>query len=67
LLPEGGVSALDADGGPFWDPAADEALFTTLERTVTQTDRRRVVRVPHNINDPEFAAAVLDAFGKVTR
>ena len=27
LLPEGGVSALDAPGQPFHDPAADAALF----------------------------------------
>ena len=30
LLPMGGVSALDAPGQPFWDPAADGALFDTL-------------------------------------
>ena len=30
LLPTGGVSALDAPGQPFWDPAADVALFDTL-------------------------------------
>ena len=27
LLPEGGVSALDAPGHAFWDPEADAALF----------------------------------------
>ncbi len=27
LLPEGGVSALDEPGSPFYDPAADAALF----------------------------------------
>ena len=37
LLPEGGVSALDAPGQPFHDPAAREALFTTLEQTVRAT------------------------------
>ena len=36
LLPEGGVSALDAPGQPFHDPAADAALFTALEQTVRQ-------------------------------
>ena len=30
LLPMGGVSALDAPDQPFWDPAADAALFETL-------------------------------------
>ena len=31
FLPEGGVSALDAPGQPFWDPDADAALFSALE------------------------------------
>src|SRR5262249_11160304 len=32
LLPLGGVSALDAPGKAFWDPAADEALFETFAK-----------------------------------
>lgn len=65
LLPEGGVSLLDAPGQPFWDPEADAALFRTLEDEVVQTDRRRLVRVPHAINHPAFAAAALAAFAEV--
>ena len=42
LLPEGGVSLIDAPGKPFHDPAADAALFEALEATVRQTERRRV-------------------------
>jgi uncharacterized protein (UPF0261 family)/ABC-type branched-subunit amino acid transport system ATPase component len=62
LLPEGGVSALDAPGQPFHDPAADKALFETLERTVRQTSSRQLIRVPHHINDPEFSAELVRAF-----
>ncbi|WP_299706922.1 ABC transporter permease [uncultured Tateyamaria sp.] len=62
FLPEGGVSALDSPGQPFDDPAARHALFTALEDTVRQTSTRQLIRVPHNINDPEFAALVIDAF-----
>jgi len=62
LLPEGGVSALDAQGQPFWDPEADAALFRSLERTVRATGNRQIIRVPRNINDPEFASAVVNAF-----
>src|SRR5689334_13647980 len=62
FLPEGGVSALDAPGQPFWDPAADAALFTALERSVRATGNRQIIRVPRNINDPEFASAVVNAF-----
>lgn len=62
FLPEGGVSALDAPGQPFDDPAARHALFTALEDTVRQTATRRLIRRPENINDPAFAAAVVSAF-----
>ena len=62
FLPEGGVSALDAAGQPFNDPQARHALFTALEDTVRQTSSRRLIRLPYNINAPEFAAAVVSAF-----
>ncbi|RMF41016.1 MAG: ABC transporter permease [Alphaproteobacteria bacterium] len=62
FLPEGGVSALDAPGQPFWDPAADAALFRALEETVNRTSTRQLIRVPHNINDPEFAELVVRTF-----
>ncbi|WP_028136901.1 ABC transporter permease [Bradyrhizobium japonicum] len=62
FLPEGGVSALDARGQPFWDPDADAALFRALERDVRQTGNRQLIRVPNNINDPDFAAAIVSAF-----
>ena len=66
LLPEGGVSAIDAPGQPFHDPDADAALFAALEDQVQQTDQRRLVRVPHHVNAPEFAQAVLAALAEVT-
>ena len=64
LLPEGGVSALDAPGQAFHDPDADAALFAAIEK---DTAPGIVRRVPHHINDPEFADAVLDAWREVTR
>ncbi len=62
FIPEGGVSMLDAPGKAFHDPVADKALFDALERTVRQTSSRQLVRLPHNVNDPEFSAQVVDAF-----
>jgi uncharacterized protein (UPF0261 family) len=62
FLPEGGVSALDARGQPFWDPEADAALFRALERTVRQTGNRQLIRIKQNINDPEFASTIVAAF-----
>lgn len=62
LLPEGGVSALDAPGQPFWDPAADAALFDALAETVRVTASRQLIRLPLHINDPAFAAALAQHF-----
>ncbi|UFZ04797.1 ABC transporter permease [Bradyrhizobium ontarionense] len=61
FLPEKGVSALDAQGQPFFDREADEALFRSLEQTVRQTSNRRLIRVPHHINDVEFVATIIGA------
>jgi uncharacterized protein (UPF0261 family) len=65
LLPEGGVSLLDAAGQPFHDPEADDALFATIETEVKQTEDRQVIRVPHPINHPKFGAAALTAFHEI--
>jgi uncharacterized protein (UPF0261 family) len=62
LLPLGGVSAIDAPGQPFHDPAADEALFQALRRDLRQTADRRLIELPLHINDPEFAAALVREF-----
>lgn len=62
LLPEGGVSALDAPGQAFHDPDVDAVLFDTLEREVRQTENRRLIRSPHHLNDPEFADELGAAF-----
>ncbi|MDR7300474.1 Tm-1-like ATP-binding domain-containing protein [Haloactinomyces albus] len=65
LLPEGGVSLLDAPGQPFHDPEADAALFETLEREVQQNGNRLISRSRYNVNDPEFVAELLAAFHEV--
>lgn len=62
LLPERGVSAMDAEGEPFFDPEADEALFTTIESNLRQTATRRLVRLPLHINDAAFSAALVENF-----
>ncbi|TPL75969.1 ABC transporter permease [Mesorhizobium sp. B2-3-15] len=62
LLPEGGVSMLDAPGQAFHDPEADNALFEAIEKTVRQTSLRVVQRVRSNINDGPFVDAVITAF-----
>lgn len=65
LLPEGGVSMLDAPGQPFHDPEADNALFEAIEKTVRPTPLRHVERVRANINDTPFVDAVIGAFNAI--
>jgi uncharacterized protein (UPF0261 family) len=62
LIPEGGVSAIDAPGQPFHDPDADRMLFDTIEKHLIKTERRRLIRLPHHINDPKFSAALVEQF-----
>ncbi|WP_296573153.1 ABC transporter permease [Phreatobacter sp.] len=62
LIPEGGVSSLDAPGKPFFDPEADAALFQALADTVRITANRQLIRLPHHINDPAFAQALVREF-----
>jgi uncharacterized protein (UPF0261 family) len=57
--PDRGVSALDADGQPFRDPAADEACRAALDRELTAAGRT-LRRVDAHINDPAFATAMAD-------
>jgi uncharacterized protein (UPF0261 family) len=67
LIPEKGVSALDAPGQPFYDPKADDALFQSLEKTLRQTPSRRITRLPYHINEPQFSAALAANFREIIR
>ena len=53
LLPLRGVSALDREGQPFHDPAANAALFETLVARVRAPVR--LVELDLHINDAAFA------------
>jgi uncharacterized protein (UPF0261 family) len=57
LIPQRGVSALDAPGQPFHDPEADAALFDALTRGLDGHPWVRVVLRDEHINDPAFADA----------
>jgi uncharacterized protein (UPF0261 family) len=65
LIPEKGVSALDMEGGAFWNPEADSALFEAIEATLKAAPDRRLIRLPLHINDPEFAEAAVAAFKEI--
>lgn len=67
LIPEGGVSLIDAPGKPFHDPAADAALFDALARRFKSSGDRELVRLPFAINDPEFAKALAETYLRMKR
>ncbi len=67
LLPLGGVSAIDTPGKRFHDPEADEALFGAIRASFQQRPNRRLIELPHNINDPAFSAAVVENFKEIAR
>jgi uncharacterized protein (UPF0261 family) len=58
LLPLRGVSMIDAEGEPFHDPGADQALFDALRRSAGPGVRIR--EIDAHINDEAFALALAD-------
>jgi len=54
MLPLKGVSAIDADGKPFWLPEADRALFDSLRENLPPD---RLQEFDSHINDAAFAEA----------
>lgn len=55
MIPLKGVSAIDAEGKPFWWPEADAALFQSLRHWIAPNVE--VVELDNHINDPTFATA----------
>ena len=62
LIPQKGVSMIDAEGQPFYDREADTALFEELEKRLEANEGRRIISLPHHINDPEFSNALVIEF-----
>jgi uncharacterized protein (UPF0261 family)/ABC-type branched-subunit amino acid transport system ATPase component len=65
LIPERGVSLLDAPGKAFHDPEADAALFKALADNFRASEHRRLIRLPYNVNDPPFAEALVAQFREI--
>jgi uncharacterized protein (UPF0261 family) len=59
FLPLRGVSMIATVGGPFHDRAADDALFGAI-RDGLDRDRVELHELDTDINDPAFAAAMVD-------
>jgi uncharacterized protein (UPF0261 family) len=60
VLPLRGVSAIDAAGEPFHDPAADAALVEAIRRNLDP--KAKLVEMDAHINDPEFATRLATEF-----
>jgi uncharacterized protein (UPF0261 family)/ABC-type branched-subunit amino acid transport system ATPase component len=67
LLPLGGMSGIDAPGRPFHDAVADKAFFDTITRVFMPASNRKLLRFPHHINDPQFAAALVENFNEIMK
>jgi uncharacterized protein (UPF0261 family) len=67
MIPGGGISALDAPGQPFHDPAADAALFRSLLDGLDGHPNVRLVVRDEHINDPRFADAAAGALVDLLR
>jgi len=63
-IPKGGVSLIDADGGPFEDKKADEALFDTLRSGLKGTGVK-VVEHDSDVNSHNFAMSIADELIKL--
>ncbi len=59
LLPLKGVSAIDAEGQPFYGPKEDQVLFQTLRNGVNR-DAVEIMELDYNINDKEFAVCAAE-------
>jgi uncharacterized protein (UPF0261 family) len=58
LIPAGGYSALDIEGGPFWAPEANQAFVHALKKSLRSDIAIDIV--PHNINDEAFASVAAE-------
>jgi uncharacterized protein (UPF0261 family) len=59
FVPLGGVSMIDAEGQPFHDPEADAALFDALREGLAGSSVE-LIELEHNVNDDQFADAMVD-------
>jgi uncharacterized protein (UPF0261 family) len=64
VLPLRGVSALDAEGKPFWWPEANDALFQSIRNWIYGVE---LIEVDANINDLAFSQVVSEQLLKMMR
>jgi uncharacterized protein (UPF0261 family) len=57
LVPLKGVSAIDAEGKPFWWPEADKALFDSLRLWISP--HVKLIELDMHLNEAQFAEAAV--------
>jgi uncharacterized protein (UPF0261 family) len=62
LLPLKGVSAIDREGGSFWWPEANAALFQSIRNWVYGVE---LIELDCHINDPEFARVAVETLKRL--
>jgi uncharacterized protein (UPF0261 family) len=65
FVPLKGVSMIATEGGPFHDPAADEALFGALRAGLAASVE--VHELDTDVNDPAFAEAMANRLAELVR
>jgi uncharacterized protein (UPF0261 family) len=65
LIPQKGVSAIDKEGGPFWWPEADQALFQSIRNWISPSVQ--LIELDLHINDPEFAQTAANTLLKMMK
>ncbi|MEV6559272.1 Tm-1-like ATP-binding domain-containing protein [Nocardia sp. NPDC051756] len=66
FVPRGGLSAVDVDGGPFWDREADAACIDSILAAVAGT-HVEVIDNDQDINSPAFATAAAEHLHRLIR
>lgn len=66
FVPLGGVSMIDAEGQPFYDVEADEALFQSIRDNIN-ANKVELIELQNNINDPEFSEAMANKLLEMLR
>lgn len=64
FIPLRGVSGIDVEGGPFWDPDANAALVDELRSGLAGT-AVTLHEIDQNINDAGFGRAMADALHQI--
>ncbi len=63
MLPLLGISAIDREGEPFYDPSANDALFNALREHIRPPVE--LVELDMHINDPRFAKEIAERLLKI--